>query len=57
MPDLESWRSYQDMPQVEAKPQVVLYDAKGQPLRRAVGFQTKRIVEPTTPRPEAGTGG
>lgn len=41
--DLESWRAYQDMPLVEAKPKVILYDAKGRPLTQPVGFQPSRL--------------
>ena len=47
MPALESWRQYQDMPVVEAKPKVVIYNAAGQPLTRPFGFQGEKPPEPT----------
>ena len=53
MPDLESWRQYQDMPVVEARPKVVLYDAKGQPLQRPVGFQGPPVPVPVPAPPRA----
>ena len=46
MPDLESWRQYQDMPVVEAKPKVVLYDTSGKALTRPFGFQGEKPPEP-----------
>ena len=54
MPDLESWRQYQDMPQVEAKSKCVLYTAAGIPLVREVGFQGPASPEPDRPAPTEG---